>query len=46
MRLPIKEKGSQTNELNDIFSSIENFYSKDIIQCTEKMYVKVMLVDG
>jgi hypothetical protein len=46
MRLPIKEKGSQTNELNDIYSSIENLYAKALMQCTETRDVKVMLGDG
>ena len=46
MRLPIKEKGSQTNELNDIFSSIENLYAKALMQWYETRDVKVMLGDG
>ena len=46
MRLPINEKGSQTNELNDIYSSIENLYAKALMQFTETRDVKVMLGDG
>lgn len=46
MRLPIKEEGSRSKELNDINFRMENLYLKALIPRTDTRGVKVMLADA